>query len=62
MSYAIWVREQDAEREVELCRVEANPHALVQAMREKRLYIHMAGGKKKLSSIKQYVSVRFQEI
>lgn len=60
MTYVIFVTEQDAAREVELCRVEGDPVPIVAALRNKKLLITLNGVNKR-SSIPKYCSVRAEE-
>jgi hypothetical protein len=62
MTYAIIVQENDADHEVELCRVQTNPNTIARAARNKKLYIHLEDGQKKLTSIPKYISVRIEEV
>lgn len=57
MTYSIRVRERDGKSEVELCRVESNPDAVVKAAQQKRLLID-TGRSRKVSVAKyEYVHV-----
>jgi hypothetical protein len=60
MVHVIFVTEQDADHEVELCRVEGDPVPIVTALRAKRLRVHL-GGSNKPSSIPKYCSVRVEK-
>jgi hypothetical protein len=60
VTHVIYVTEQDATREVELCRLEGNPQPIVDALRAKRLRVRTALTNK-LSSVPKYCSVRTEE-
>ena len=61
MTHIIYVTEQAATREVELCRVEGDPLPIVTALKAKRLLIDTGIITKRRSSIPKYCSVRVEE-
>ena len=58
--YSIWGREHGAERDVEICQVNANPEAMKAALYAKTLKMVIGEAKRK-TAIAQYTNLRIVE-
>jgi hypothetical protein len=56
--YSIMVIEYGSNREIELCQVQSNPEATVEAVKAKTLMVYAKEGGRRRSAISKYSSVR----